>query len=261
MKSPVPGNQSIEKGFALLELLDSNPDGLGVREIARRLDLHPSNVHRLISTLVGIGYVEKNPANGHYRLGLKAYFLGQSSARQDVITTAAIPEMERISADLGLSVYLGVRRDNFVVYMHYVAGSAFMSVPVAPGDKVYLHSTALGKVLISQMAEKDIRTLLGDEPLPKRTPLTITTYEKLFADLTLADQNGYSLVVEEDSYGIVSVGAPLHDSARRTVAAISVAFPLSSNLDAMVQQVAPIVKVASEKISGLISLNRPATSQ
>lgn len=250
-------NQSIEKCIALLELLDSVPDGLGIREIARRLELHPSNVQRLVHTLVKLEYVEQVPVGSQYRLGLKAYFLGQSYMRNDLITAAAMPEMERISSSLGLSTYLAVRRHNMAAYLHYIAGTTFMSVPVSPGDQLYLHSTALGKALISEMTEPELRNLLGDELLPERTPLTIRSFSKLMTDLEKTRSLGYSLVVEEDAFGIVSIGIPLRDNAGSIVAALSVALPLSSNLTERIAEIAPIMMAASANVRTLARPSAP----
>ena len=60
--------QTVERSFALLELLDSSDNGLGIREMARQLDLHPSNVQRLVNTLLQLGYVEPINELKRYRL-------------------------------------------------------------------------------------------------------------------------------------------------------------------------------------------------
>ncbi len=248
----LPTNQSVERALALLELLDREPAGLGVREIARRLELTPSNIQRLVRTLMGLGYIEQTPTGSLYRLSFKAYFLGQSFVRKDRLHAASTPELERISSALGLTTYMAVRKGNLAVYLHFIQGVAHVSVRVAPGDEIYLHSTAVGKSLILDMSDDELRRLLGPGPLLQRTPLTLKTIDDLIADLRETRARGYSLVVEEDTYGIVSIGCPVRDHDGRIVAAISVALPLTSNLSERIESISPAVIEAARRISANI---------
>ena len=62
--------QSLDRAFNILELLSKETRGVAVTEIGRRLDLHKSTVHRLLSSLRSRGYVEKDILSGNYKLGL-----------------------------------------------------------------------------------------------------------------------------------------------------------------------------------------------
>jgi DNA-binding IclR family transcriptional regulator len=79
LKRPA-GSQSLERGLDILEAIEVIGD-VGVRELARRLDLSPSIVQRLVTSLALRGYIEKSPETGRYRPGRRSRILGSSLDR------------------------------------------------------------------------------------------------------------------------------------------------------------------------------------
>lgn len=66
-----PSVQSLERAFALLELLALHPRGMALTELAETTGLHKSTVHRLLGSLFSLGYVVKDSGSGHYRLTIE----------------------------------------------------------------------------------------------------------------------------------------------------------------------------------------------
>jgi DNA-binding IclR family transcriptional regulator len=66
-------NQSVTRAIDILNLLAASSEPLGVREVARRLDLAPSNVQRLIKTLTKAGFLEQTEATMRYKIGYRAF--------------------------------------------------------------------------------------------------------------------------------------------------------------------------------------------
>ncbi len=242
-------NQSIDKGFALLELLDTAADGIGVREMARQLELHPSNVQRLVNTLSQLGYVEPVPNSKRYRLSFKTYFLGSSLLSQDRLTSTAMVELDRLANEHEVSAYLSILQDRAAAYLLAVQGRGLVSVRVTPGATTGLHSSAMGKVLLMDRREDEIRQLVGADPLPASTRNTITTTDKLLREIETAKEAGYTVSLEETYDGIISIGAPIKDFRGVIVAAISVALPLPSDLTGRVAFLAPHLIRAAQAIS------------
>lgn len=247
-------SQTLERGLAVLELLDSAPTGLGVREISRRMSLPPSNIQRLLATLEGLGYVEKLDPSRIYRLSFRAYFLGQSALRSDRLTSAATPEMERLAIEGRVSVYLAVLRDNRAVYLQVHEGHGLVSTHVAPGESTYLHTTAMGKVLLASMSEERIRGLF-DEELPQMTEKSIRTLTGLMENVEKVRQDGLASAIEENLYGIASFAAPVLNHHADTVAALVVALPTSSNMEGEIERVVPLLKQSAFRISEACGFN------
>ena len=65
--------QAIERAVTLLNAFSADEPELGVTELASRVGLHKSTVHRFLVNLEAGGLVERNPRTGRYRLGIRIF--------------------------------------------------------------------------------------------------------------------------------------------------------------------------------------------
>ena len=93
------------------------------------------------------------------------------------------------------------------------------------GGRTPLHASALGKVLLAGLSEKERASALGG-PLVRYTDKTITDLRKLQKVLDEVREQGYSIELEEEHPGVGCIGAPVRDASGRWLAALSVAGPL-----------------------------------
>lgn len=61
-------SRSLLRGLAILACFDANDDSLGLMEIADRLEVSPSTVHRYVFTLVQVGLLEQSQQTRRYSL-------------------------------------------------------------------------------------------------------------------------------------------------------------------------------------------------
>ncbi|MBI4587907.1 MAG: helix-turn-helix domain-containing protein, partial [Candidatus Rokubacteria bacterium] len=108
---------AVERALAVLETLASAQE-LGVTELARKLGMGKSSVHRLLATLAGQGYVEKNPQTERYRLTYKLFVVGSTATERYGLKDLAGPVMDRLSAETGETANLGVLEEDRVVNIH-----------------------------------------------------------------------------------------------------------------------------------------------
>ena len=74
------GVQSVERIFQLIEHLAAHPTGVSLQRLAEETGLAKSTVHRLLASLVGLGYVVQDEENGHYRLTLNCLLYTSDAA-------------------------------------------------------------------------------------------------------------------------------------------------------------------------------------
>ncbi|MDC7787145.1 IclR family transcriptional regulator [Rhodoplanes sp. TEM] len=217
-------NQSVARALAVLDLLAEQAEPLGVREIARRLGLAPSIAQRLIRTLANAGYLEQVDATLRYRIGYKAFHVGNAFVGQSSLHAAVMPELYAL-AEQEVSGFLGVRRDRSVVYLATVQSTGPIAVNHRPGAQTHLHSTAMGKALLAEMSDEEVRALLSHRPLPKLTERTKVALPQLVAELATIRRLGYATSDQENRQGFFSVGAVVRDATGAAVAVISGAVP------------------------------------
>jgi DNA-binding IclR family transcriptional regulator len=228
MNDDKPGseNQSVARAIEVLNLLAASNVPLGVRELARQLDVAPSIAQRLVRTLSKAGFIEQIEETSRYAIGYRAFLVGNAYIGQSSIHSAAMPELYAL-ADQHITGFLGVLRDRAVVYLANVQSNGPIALTHRPGSQTYLHSTSLGKALLAEMTDQQIRSLLGNEPLPRLTSHTKVSVTQLIAEIRSVRAQGYAINEEENRAGVFSVGAVIRDASNRVIGALSGGVPSS----------------------------------
>ena len=243
------GSQSLERGLDVLEVVESEGAEIGVREIARRLELSPTIVQRMVTSLARRGYVDRNAETARYRLGYRALALGANSEHGSDYIGTARRELELLARGQSLNGFISVLHGGRAVYLLAVQAEGPVAIKVAPGSEMPLHSTAAGKVLLAAGSDGEARKLLGHARLAAITPHTVTDPVAVVAGLGRVRKQGFATVSEENIRGVLSVGAPIRDRTGRTLAALSVAFPKYLDAGLTLHSVTPLVVAAAERAS------------
>ena len=243
------GSQSLERGLDILEMIEAEGAELGVRELARRAELSPTIVQRLISSLAWRGYVEKNGETLRYRLGHRSLSLGASSERAFDYAVTARRELELLAREHHLNGFVSVLRGGRAIYVLAVQADGPVAIKVSPGSEMPLHSTAAGKVLLAAQSDGEARKFLGAGRLAAITPHTVTDPAAVVAALAKVRKQGFATVSEENIRGVLSVGAPIRDRDGKVLAALSVAFPKYLDSAVTLQSITPLVVAAAQRIS------------
>jgi DNA-binding IclR family transcriptional regulator len=137
--------------------------------------------------------------------------------------------LEELVHKVGETAHIAVIRDFEVVHLDGVLADQMVLTAVRVGQRLPVHCTALGKVLVGcgglAMQESFGRSIASDEGLTPRTESTIVDTQKLFDELRSVSAQGFAVDLEECERGMRCVAAPVHDMAGSVVAAISISGP------------------------------------
>jgi DNA-binding IclR family transcriptional regulator len=219
------GSQTLAKGLTLLELVADRQGGYGVGliELARELGWNKSTTHRLLATLVALGYAQQDPESGWYRIGLKAFQLGAAYSRDLDLRREAAPTLIDLQqeTDQGVSLVVLDASTREVVYIDRVESSHPLRMHTPIGTRFPWNCTAAGKAIMAFVPEIEAKPLLTGE-LPRRTSNSVHVAETLRAQFLRVRANGYATDNEENADAVRCVAAPVFDSAGRAIAAISI---------------------------------------
>jgi IclR family KDG regulon transcriptional repressor len=242
--------QSVTNALNLLEAFKADRDELGVTELSKRLNLHKNNVFRLLATLEAKGYIEQNKANENYRLGVKSLELGQTFIKQLGLVRQAKPFLKEIVKECNEMAYIGIIRQNSVVYLDVEETNQTVKVTNRVGWRLPIHCTAIGKAQITYASEEELEKLNILDNMERFTPNTIVDKVEFIKHLKEVAKRGYALDNEEYDLGVRCVGVPLRDYTGRVVGGISVSGPSFRMTDEMLREkIIPAVKEAGEKVS------------
>jgi DNA-binding IclR family transcriptional regulator len=219
-----PTVQALVRATAILDAFRDQPT-LGVSELARRLGLHKSTIHRLLATLEHTGYVVQDPETERYSLGFKILELACSLPPHRDIRGRALPVMQQLTQETGKTVHLGVLDDLEVVCLQSIVSGRPWAIADMARRRLAPHVSSMGKVLLAYQDAALIDRFIGERGLPRYTERTICSPDAFRHHMDLVRRQGYALSDEEEEIGIRCVAAPVWDRLGDVIAALSVAAP------------------------------------
>jgi DNA-binding IclR family transcriptional regulator len=243
------GNQSLARGLTILALFAEESDELGVRDIARRLNISSSITHRLVRTLAELGFLEQNPATQRYRIGFKAFEVGNTYLRFNNLETIAARELSALANDHQLNTFLGIIEGNSVVYLMTMQSSAPITVRSAPGTRAPLHSTAIAKAMLADLSDDAVLKVLGPGPLKAVTSHTKTDPLAILKEVRDVRRKGYAISDEEYVDGVLTIGAAIRDRAGLAIAGISGSVPRRLHKNSDTPKIGKLLTEAAARIS------------
>jgi DNA-binding IclR family transcriptional regulator len=239
--------QSVDRALLVLSLLAQHGE-LGVTEIAAELEVHKSTAFRLVATLESHELVERHAQRGRYRLGVGLLRLaGATATRLDVVQCGR-PVIERLAEEVGETVNITVLSEGEALYVDQVAGSGALGPHNWVGQRIPLHATSNGKVLLAQMTASSFEELLS-VTRKRFTHHTIVDKEALRAEVDTVRRQGFAIAVDELEIGLTAISAPIAQSDGSVVASVSVSGPGFRLPEERVASIASQVVEAGREIS------------
>lgn len=241
-------SRTLHRGLRLLdELAAAGGQGLRLTDLAAKTSLDPATTQRLLGSLAEYGYCRQDPRTKLFHVTSRVLSLASSYRGDQNIRTVAAPHLSALRDDVGEVVHLGVLEGSEVVYIDKFQAENPITLRSGIGEANPLHTTSLGKALLSTMDDAAVLALLGDGDLERRTEKTITDRRAFLREIALTAQRGYSIDDRENEDLITCVGAPIVNRAGLAIAAISVSGP-TYRMEHRVEEVGSKVAVVSQTI-------------
>ena len=241
--------RAVDRALSLLSVLHEHGPRLGLAEMSQALALHKSTVHRLLVVLERNRFVERDPRDGRYRLGIRLFELGWTARATFDITAQGRPYLERLVEQTGEAAHLCVLHEDQMVSVANVESGRTWRTPFAVGKRVHPYCTSAGKSVLAYMDADEVEGIVTRHPLRAHTRRTITGLPQLRAELNTVRARGYAIDDEEFEEGLRCIGAPIRDCTGHTIAAVSIAGPTIRVTSASVPQIAELVMSAAEELS------------
>ena len=238
------GSQTLVRGLDVLEAVASGVTGLA--DLAATLKLNRSTAHRLAATLVEKRYLTFVPRSG-YGLGPKSLELGYHARVQLNIPRGARDHLERLAAQTGDTVHLGVLDGTRALYLDKLPGRRRVEISSRVGELQPLRSTGLGKALLLDEDDAQLRDFYRCENgNGQRYKVSESAWMKRMREYA---KRGCAFDLEENEDRIRCVAAPVRDATGKIKAAISVSSAAQYMNDKRMQALTDDVRAAADQIS------------
>ena len=247
-----------ERCLAIIELLADRAGQLPLGEIAERLELPKSGAHRLLSTLVDLGWAEQDRETGFYRLTMRLAVLGQRFYAASGIPDICQPLLDRFAAECHEFARLAVVDGDSLVWLAHAQGASggLVYQPAETTGTVPLFATATGKAWLATLGTKQaMQNVLRNgafDDVDKYGPNVIRSIEVLLREIKTTANRGYGLAVNEAEPGVTAIAAAIRSRAGgAAVGTVSIAGPSVRMTESRVRELSPLVVKRASELSAL----------
>jgi IclR family transcriptional regulator, KDG regulon repressor len=237
--------RAVERALDILLCFVGSDQELGLSEIAKRVGLHKSTVHRLIASLESRGFIRKHPQTEKYRLGWSILELVSHVYQSNDLSSIVLPEMTNLRDRINETISLYIRSGTERIRIQAVESNQPIRRVANIGHRFPLYIGASGKVLLAYSDESILNAVL-EEAQPK------VSREELERQLEEIRKRGYAVSIEEREAGAAAVAAPVFDRSGQIIAALSVSGPVDRFTTESVQRFAKAVTESAAQLSKML---------
>lgn len=220
-----PRSSMLARATTLLELIATQPSGIGVRDAARRTGIDRSAVSRILTHFEEIGYVQQSGERGDYSAGPRLFSFAASLAARDSLARAAEPYLDELVARFNENCYLAVRVDDSVVLRSKVECDHTIRYVLELGKPLPLVGGAAGMAVLSGLDDAELERVL-QAPIAVSTPSSFRTAEEVRAQVAIDRRLGYTYSPGRWVPNGAGIAAPVRDASGTCIGAITMSMPM-----------------------------------
>lgn len=237
-------DRAVARGLAILEVLTRSDGSMRLTDIALQVELQKSTVHRILSTLIALGYAAQQEETGLYQPTLKVWELGASVlATHPVkrIGAGYLQELHRLTSE---TVSLTIPSGDDVLYLDKIISPRPIRFTTRVGSRVPMSRPASGKAILAHLPQ---RREIAERTLLRLEPEKQFDVDELMDELDSILERGYS--ISSARPGTSSIASVIMTDNRKPVAALSVSAPTSRMTESKQSDVIEAVLSISARLS------------
>ena len=237
--------QSLGRALDIVEAVLASSGRMAIGEIAQVTRLPLPTIHRLLKTLVDRGYMRRLP-DRRYAIGYRFVPLGDVAVRLVGATSMAV--LNELVASLHETANLAVLSGDRVEYIAQVPSPHPMRMFTEVGHRAALHSTGVGKALLSELTDPEVREIIARTGLAPATEHTITSEQALIGALSDIRRDGVVIDDEEQELGVRCVAVPVRSALPMSMA-VSISGPAIRVDAALIDRAIPLLTAAAARLA------------
>lgn len=210
----------LAKGLKVIESFTADRPRQSIAEVAAASGLDRATSRRCLLTLAHHGYADWD--GKFFTLTPRVLRLGTACLAAMPLPQIVQPLLDQLSERLGESSSVCILDGREVVYVARAAQQKVMSIALMPGSRLPAYCTSMGRILLAALPADEARARLGTQPLPARTPHTLTDPTAILAALEIVRSQGFAINNQEVEVGLRSIAVPVFNAHGRTIAALNV---------------------------------------
>lgn len=243
------GVQAVGRALDLLKRLGQSDEGLRVSDLSRQSGLAVSTTHRLLTTLELHGFAQFNRATSLWHVGREAFAVGAAFGKRKNYIAPALPFLRRLRDQTKETANLGILDHDELVTVSQVESREITRAISAPGGRVPVFCSGMGKAILSTWEDSDIVGLAKRVGFRPMTPRSLRTIEAALEDIQQVRNKGFAYDDEEHVTGLRCVAAVVWSPQGEAACAISISGLAARMSDERMEQFGKIVASSAADLS------------
>lgn len=243
----IPG---LERGLQLLLLFSRQHRELSFTELHRLIDIPKATAYRVVQTLEHLGFLQRNPRNNTFALGINVLRLGFEYISGLDVVQAGQPVIEQLRDGSQCSSHLAIRDGADVIYVARVSAAGATINQVSVGTRLPAHSTSLGRMLLTGVDRAEFERIYPQATLPAGG--TVSDRESLWRMVQEDRARGYVIGESFYRHGISSIVYPVFNREQKVTAVVSIMVPVDEIPASRRERLQEQVRDAAGTISGFL---------
>lgn len=241
-------SQSLERGLQALLFLATRKS-IGVTELAEELNVNKSTAYRILETLRKYNMTEQKKVSSKYKLGPAILQLSEQLYKNLNIISIAKPYMLKLVEESGESVHLCILSNDSAVVIEQIMTSSRLSVNAKIGNSEPLHSSSVGKCLLSFSNPDTRKQIINRMNMERYNERTITDKELLVQELDKIRNQGYAIDDREITEEIRCLAVPVFNHKAEAIYSLGCSGPASRMTKIKMEKLIALLMRAGELIS------------
>ncbi|MHB0869127.1 MAG: IclR family transcriptional regulator [Chloroflexota bacterium] len=243
---------ALKRGLLILDCFTDSPDRvLTASEVARTVGIHRATAFRFLSTLESSGYIQPAERPGCYRLGNKWHPAEPRPTWPAALPLISVPILKELAEETGETADMGVFYQGEVTMVQVIEGSQSVRARQRVGASRPAHLTAIGKVLLAALNDEALEEWIRTHPLVVQTPNSISSPQRLLAELAEVRRCGYAVDEQEFELGLTCVAVPVLDASGAAIAGVAISGPSSRLTYHRIPDIVAAIQRAAERLGRL----------
>ena len=246
------GSRSVRRSLDIFELMLQCGEPITMTQIIMELAIPKSTAYELVRTLAEGNYITPSGKGSALFLGRRLFELGMAYRSHVDLLRDGSQIAEDLRNETGETVQLSVLENDLMMVIFKEEGIRPLRIISSAGSRVPLNWAAAGRLLVSDMDDRALTSLLTATVLPSPTGRAITDVKKLITQIRRFRRQGYATELNEANEHAGCVAAPVVNSSGRCIAALSIVAPeqrmIKKNRDSLIACVTAAAKKLSQRL-------------
>lgn len=224
-REEVPGTAAFSRFMRVLQAVSDSEEPPTTAGLATVVGLPRPTVYRIVAALKAEGMLAEERRSGALLLGPRLLSLASRSWDRSELRKAAQRPLARLRDRLDETIHLAIRSGNEMIYIDKLESNRTVRMMSRIGTRVPLHSSSVGKAWLATIPSDELRSILDNLPLSRRTPHTLTDRKALVRALDATRERGFSVDLQENEEDICCYGRAILGPDGQALGCISVSMP------------------------------------